>query len=69
MLSKAIYYHIAIKFDGKLTLAVRVETAKLKSDNISFLTTHDDVMHVVALLGLSGTPLTQALARCQFHLL
>ena len=56
----------------EINLAVGVETAKLKSANISFLATDDDVMNVVALLVSSGTPITQAvhaLARCQFHLL
>ena len=43
-----------IKFGS---LGVRVETAKLKPANIILDATHNDVMHAVALLALSGAPL------------
>ena len=43
-----------IKFGG---LVIGVETAKLKSANIISYVTHNDVMHAVVLLVLSGAPL------------
>ena len=60
----------------ELNLAVGVETAKLKSANIISCTTHNDVLHAVALLAPTGTPLHKAvhvasltLAHCQFYFL
>ena len=53
-------YCIAGKFGGELNLVVLVvgvETAKLKSANIISYVTHNDVMHAVVLLVLSGAPL------------
>ena len=60
----------------ELNLAVGVETTKLKSANIISCTTHNDVLHAVALLAPTGTPLHKAvhvasltLAHCQFYFL
>ena len=55
---------------------VRVETTKLKSANIILPTKHNDLLHAVALLALSGAPLrklynvaSSALAHCQLYFL
>ena len=45
-----------IKFGG---LVVMVETAKLKFANTILHAVHNDVMHAVALLALSGTPVRE----------
>ena len=61
------------KFDGESkfdSLAVGVETIKLKSTNIISHATCNDAMHAVALLAPSGTPLRElflVLAHCQFY--
>ena len=74
--SRNLKYRIAGKVDGEINLAIGVETTKLKSANIISCTTHNDVLHAVALLAPTGAPLHKAvhvgsltLAHCQFYFL